>query len=178
MIIKQVDELKALVDEFSNFAKMPAADPTLNDLNDIMSEALVLYQEAHRHVDFSFCPDPAVPLFNLDRDQLKRAIINLLDNAVAAVGKKGSIQLETRYHPELQMVSIAVADDGRGIPAEDKPRLFEPYFSTKKSGTGLGLAIVATIIADHNGYVRVKDNLPRGTRFIIELPVTGSDSAS
>jgi two-component system nitrogen regulation sensor histidine kinase NtrY len=178
MIIKQVDELKALVDEFSNFAKMPAANPTPNNLNDIIGEALVLYQEAHRQVDFSFCPDNAAPVFNLDRDQLKRAIINMLDNAVAAVGKQGSIQLETHYHPELQMVSIAIADDGCGIPAEDKPRLFEPYFSTKKSGTGLGLAIVATIIADHNGYVRVKDNQPRGTRFIIELPVTGANSAS
>jgi two-component system nitrogen regulation sensor histidine kinase NtrY len=74
----------------------------------------------------------------------------------------------------MQMVSITVADDGCGIPTEDKPRLFEPYFSTNKSGTGLGLAIVATIIADHNGYVRVKDNQPKGTKFIIELPVAGS----
>jgi two-component system nitrogen regulation sensor histidine kinase NtrY len=175
MIIKQVDELKILVDEFSNFAKMPAATPTPNNLNDIISEALVLYQEAHRHINFSFRPDPRIPMFNLDRDQIKRSIINMLENAVGAISDHdGNIALETNYNRDMQMVSITVADDGCGIPTEDKPRLFEPYFSTKKSGTGLGLAIVATIIADHNGYVRVKDNQPKGTIFIIELPVAGS----
>ncbi|MDK2849171.1 MAG: two-component system, NtrC family, nitrogen regulation sensor histidine kinase NtrY [Desulfuromonadales bacterium] len=175
MIIKQVDELKILVDEFSNFAKMPAATPTPNNLNDIISEALVLYQEAHRHINFSFRPDPRIPMFNLDRDQIKRSIINMLENAVGAISDHdGNIALETNYNRDMQMVSITVADDGCGIPTEDKPRLFEPYFSTKKSGTGLGLAIVATIIADHNGYVRVKDNQPKGTKFIIELPVAGS----
>jgi len=95
----------------------------------------------------------------------------MLDNAVAAIDGTGRIRLETHYSQELQMVSLVIADDGCGIPAEDKPRLFEPYFSTKKSGTGLGLAIVATIIADHHGYIRVKDNPPKGTKFIVELPV-------
>lgn len=173
MIIKQVDELKILVDEFSSFAKMPAANPAPNNLNDIIGEALVLYQEAHRHINFSFRPDPDIPVFNLDRDQIKRSIINMLDNAVSAIAEEGNIALETRYNPDMRMASVTIADDGCGIPVEDKPRLFEPYFSTKKSGTGLGLAIVATIIADHNGYIRVKDNQPRGTLFIIELPVTG-----
>ena len=72
------------------------------------------------------------------------------------------------------MATFSITDTGCGIPPEDKPRLFEPYFSTKKSGTGLGLAIVATIISDHNGYIRVKDNYPKGTRFIIELPINGN----
>ncbi len=171
MIIKQVDELKILVDEFSNFAKMPSASPAPNNLNDIIGEALVLYQEAHRHIIFSFRPDTAIPVFNLDRDQIKRSIINMLENAVSAIGDEGHISLETQYNTDMQMASIMIADDGCGIPSADKPRLFEPYFSTKKSGTGLGLAIVATIIADHNGYIRVKDNQPKGTKFIIELPV-------
>lgn len=174
MIIKQVDELKTLVDEFSNFAKMPSANPAPNNLNEIIGEALILYQEAHRNISFAFRPDADIPVFNLDRDQIKRSIINMLENAVCAVNEEGTISLETHYNKDMQMASIIIADDGCGIPTEDKPRLFEPYFSTKRSGTGLGLAIVATIIADHNGYVRVKDNQPKGTKFIIELPVSGS----
>jgi len=171
MIIKQVDELKNLVNEFSNFARMPASNPTPNNLNEILSEALVLYQEGHRNIDFDFSQDPKVPIFNLDRDQIKRVVINLLDNAVSASDGEGRIELESSFNETLQMATFAVADYGCGIPPEDKPRLFEPYFSTKKSGTGLGLAIVSSIISDHNGYIRVRDNHPRGTRFIVELPV-------
>jgi len=177
MIIKQVDELKNLVNEFSSFARMPACNPTANSLNEIIAEALVLYQEGHKEIDFTFHPDPRLPLFSLDRDQIKRAIINLLDNAVGAIDGEGAVEVETGYNASLQMATFMVADTGCGIPTEDKPRLFEPYFSTKKSGTGLGLAIVASIISDHNGYVRVKDNYPRGTRFIVELPVGGGRSA-
>jgi two-component system nitrogen regulation sensor histidine kinase NtrY len=175
MIVKQVDELKNLVNEFSSFARMPASNPTPNNLNDIISEAMVLFQEGHRDIHFSFHPDTRVPLFNIDRDQIKRVVINLLDNAVGAIARDGAIEVETRYNKALQMVTFSVADTGCGIPPEDKPRLFEPYFSTKKSGTGLGLAIVSTIVSDHNGYIRVKDNQPRGTRFLVELPVNGNN---
>jgi two-component system nitrogen regulation sensor histidine kinase NtrY len=175
MIIKQVDELKNLVNEFSNFARMPASNPTPNNLNEIISEAMVLFQEGHKEINFSFFPDPRVPHFNIDRDQIKRVVINLLDNAVGAIDRNGTIEVESRYNEALQMVTFSVADTGCGIPAEDKPRLFEPYFSTKKSGTGLGLAIVSTIISDHNGYIRVKDNHPQGTRFVVELPVNGNN---
>ena len=174
MIVQQVEELKNLVNEFSSFARMPASNPTSNDLNEIIAEALVLYQEGHKGIDFSFHPDPRIPRFSLDRDQIKRVLINLLDNAVGAIRDEGAIELESNFNEPLQMVTFSVADTGCGIPAEDKPRLFEPYFSTKKTGTGLGLAIVATIISDHNGYIRVKDNYPRGTRFIVELPVNGN----
>jgi len=173
MIIKSVDELKTLVDEFSNFARMPASQLAANNLNEIIREALTLYQEAHRNVEFTFSADESVPLIQLDRDQIKRVLINLLDNAVAALEEQGDIRIETRYDRELRMATLTVADTGRGIPPEDKPRLFEPYFSTKKSGTGLGLAIVTTIIADHGGFIRVKDNEPRGTVFVIELPASG-----
>lgn len=171
MIVKSVDELKALVDEFSNFARMPAATPSPNDLNEIIREAATLFREGHRAIAFSFRADPTLPLLQLDRDQIKRVFINLLDNAVAAIDGQGRIDLETRYNPVLKMATVVVADTGHGIAAEDKPRLFEPYFSTKKSGTGLGLAIVNSVITDHHGYIRVKDNDPRGTKFIIELPV-------
>jgi len=171
MIIKSVDELKSLVDEFSNFARMPAAQPTPNNLNDIIREALTLYQEAHRSITFSFNGDDRIPLLMLDRDQIKRVLINLLDNAVAAIDGEGTVKVESSFNQELKMVTCVVADTGHGIAPEDRPRLFEPYFSTKKSGTGLGLAIVNSIISDHHGFIRVKNNEPTGTRFIIELPV-------
>ncbi len=171
MIIKSVDELKTLVDEFSNFARMPAAQPTPNNLNDIIREALTLYQEAHRTITFSFQADDSIPLLMLDRDQIKRVLINLLDNAVAAIAGEGTVSVESSCNHELKMVTFVVADTGHGISAEDRPRLFEPYFSTKKSGTGLGLAIVNSIISDHHGFIRVKNNEPAGTRFIIELPI-------
>lgn len=170
MIIHQVDELKNLVNEFSNFARMPATKPTPCNLNEIVSETLVLYQQGHKKIEFNLNQDPALPTANLDREQIKRVIINLLENAVAAMDGEGKVKLDTHFNPDLQMLTMTVADTGCGIPAEDKPRLFEPYFSTKKSGTGLGLAIVATIISDHNGYIRVRDNHPRGSKFIVELP--------
>lgn len=178
MIIKQVDELKNLVNEFSSFARMPASNLTPNLLNDVVAEALVLYQEGHKDIRFALKTDPQVPQFNLDRDQIKRVVINLLDNAVDAMAGSGEIELETAFNPALQMATLTIADSGCGILAEDKPRLFEPYFSTKKSGTGLGLAIVSTIISDHNGYIRVKDNYPKGTRFIVELPINGNANSA
>lgn len=177
MIVKQVDELKTLVNEFSNFARMPASNPEPNDLNEIISEALVLYQEGHKEIDFSFHKDHKLPIFDLDQEQIKRVVINLLDNSIDAMNGTGAIEIETGYNPALQMATFSIADTGCGVPAEDKPKLFEPYYSTKASGTGLGLAIVATVISDHNGYIRVKDNYPQGTRFIVELP-TGTTNAS
>lgn len=171
-IIKSVDELKTLVDEFSNFARMPAAQPSANNLNEIIREAQTLYQEAHRNIKFSFQADETLPQLQLDRDQIKRVLINLLENAVAAIDGGGQISIESSYNKELQMATCIVSDSGQGIAPEDRPRLFEPYFSTKKTGTGLGLAIVNSIITDHHGFIRVKDNLPKGTKFIIELPVS------
>jgi len=174
MIIKQVDDLKNLVNEFSSFARMPASNPSLNNLNDVLNEALVLFQEGHKEVHFQLQTDPYLPAFSLDREQIKRVAINLLDNAVAAVNgnANGQITVETSFNKDLKIATLKISDNGCGIPAEDKPRLFEPYFSTKKSGTGLGLAIVSTIISDHNGYIRVRDNEPQGTHFIVELPIT------
>jgi two-component system nitrogen regulation sensor histidine kinase NtrY len=178
MIIKQVDDLKNLVNEFSSFARMPASNPSPNNLNDVLNEALVLFQEGHKEIDFQLKIDTALPIFNLDREQIKRVVINLLDNAVAAVNGGGQINIETSFNEVLQIATLKVSDNGCGIMAEDKPRLFEPYFSTKKSGTGLGLAIVSSIISDHNGYIRVRDNDPQGTHFIVELPITSDVSQS
>ncbi len=169
-IIKQVEDLKNLVNEFSQFARLPAAELTANDLNEIVREALFLFKEGHKGIDFQFHKGEIPPL-ELDRDQIKRVLINLLDNAVAAVDVKGEIKISTFYNPSSGVVLLEVADDGCGLAPEVRARIFDPYFSTKKEGTGLGLAIVSAIVADHRGHIRVRPNEPKGTRFIIELPV-------
>jgi two-component system nitrogen regulation sensor histidine kinase NtrY len=174
VIISQVDDLKTLVNEFSNFARMPASNPEQGQLNDILSDVINLYREGHSEISFTLDLDSTLPEFDLDRDQIKRVCINLIDNALGAITDSGKIIIRSTFNSDLQMASFSITDNGCGIPAEDKPRLFEPYFSTKKAGTGLGLAIVATIISDHNGYIRVKKNTPKGTTFIVELPTSGN----
>jgi two-component system nitrogen regulation sensor histidine kinase NtrY len=169
-IVKQVEELKKMVNEFSNFARMPASEPTPNDLNEIIQEAVILFKEAHKNVRFEFTPRD-LPVFSIDRDQMKRVMVNLIKNSLAAFDGEGEIKIQTGYDPNLQVVRLEFSDNGIGIPDEDKGRLFEPYFSTRKTGTGLGLTIVNAIITDHNGYIRVRDNQPRGTTFQIELPI-------
>ncbi len=176
-IVRQVDELKALVNEFATFARLPAGEHTPEDLNALVEEAMVLFKEGHRDIAFSFDRDPALPLLPLDREGIKRAMINMLDNAVAACatanGETARIDVRTRYHRASGIVALEVADTGCGIAPDVRARLFEPYFSTKQGGTGLGLAIVSTIVADHRGFVRIKDNEPHGSRFVVELPVKG-----
>jgi two-component system nitrogen regulation sensor histidine kinase NtrY len=169
-IVKQVEELKGMVNEFSSFARMPASVLAPNHLNEIIQETLILFQEAHKNIRFQFVPHE-IPVLDIDRDQMKRVMINLIDNSITATGGDGEVRIQTDYDPKLRMVRVEVSDNGCGITEEDKSRLFEPYFSTKKSGTGLGLTIVNTIIADHQGYIRVRDNEPKGTTFLIELPV-------
>jgi two-component system nitrogen regulation sensor histidine kinase NtrY len=169
-IIRQVEELKNLVNEFAQFARLPTAELAVNDLNEVVREALFLYQEGHREIDFAFRPG-VIPALELDRNQMKRALINLLDNAVAAMDGKGQVEIATSYERALTKVCLEVADDGRGLPPDVRARIFEPYFSTKQDGTGLGLSIVSAIVEDHRGYIRVRPNEPKGTKFIIELPV-------
>ena len=184
-IIQQVDELKALVNEFAIFARMPAGEHTPQDLNRLLEEALVLYREGHREVDFTFAPATDVPVLELDREGLKRAIINVLDNAVyscAQVKKarsdfRGEVEVRTIYDRALDIVRLEIADNGTGMNTDVKARVFEPYFSTKADGTGLGLAIVSAIVADHSGFIRVRDNSPRGSRFIMEFPVRQQTAA-
>jgi len=170
-IIRQVDELKVLVDEFSNFARMPAVHPSPNDLNEVVRETVALYKTGEKDITYSVFTDETMPVVNIDRDQIKRAFINLFDNAVAALDGSGTITVRTTYDASLDLARVEVIDNGAGIRPEARERLFEPYFSTKRTGTGLGLAIVSNIISDHNGYIRVKDNPSGGTIFIIELPV-------
>ena len=171
MIVKQVEGLKKMVNEFSNLARLPEVNLTLNNLAEVIEEALAVYRSAHLHITFELNQITSVPMFLFDREQIKRALLNLLDNAVASIDDQGKIEVAISHDPAFKIVRIEVKDTGQGIPDELKPRLFEPYFSTKRSGTGLGLTIVHTIISDHQGFIRVKDNYPQGSIFVIELPL-------
>ncbi len=171
MIIDHVDLIRNLVNEFSTFARFPTAAPQPCQLPPIIEETVALYREGHPDIRFVLRIDEDIPLLNLDRQQFKQAMINLVDNAVAAVRNRGEITISAAHDPILKRVRLEVADDGTGIADRDKIRLFEPNFSTKKAGMGLGLTIVNSIVTDHNGMIRVQDNLPTGAKFVIELPV-------
>jgi two-component system nitrogen regulation sensor histidine kinase NtrY len=168
-IIKQVDEIKRLVTEFSDFARMPRIKKQQANIIDIASDTLVLYREGHKHITFSLDHDAIAP-FSFDPVQIKRVLINLLDNAVTVLSGGGTISTEIRMDKQEEVVRLTIRDDGPGMSEQVKLRLFEPYFSTRKSGTGLGLAIAHTIISEHNGTIRVRDNSPTGTVFTVELP--------
>jgi two-component system nitrogen regulation sensor histidine kinase NtrY len=179
-ITSQVETLKLLVNEFSNFARLPDAKPMPEDLNAIVGEAVASYKGTERVV-FATDLDPRLPTVDVDREQMRRILTNLIDNAIGAIRERlerepgaGCVELRTVHDAPLATVRLEVSDDGSGIRPADRHRIFEPYFSTKQHGTGLGLAIVSRIVADHHGYIRVHDNKPRGTRFIVELPVRGA----
>jgi two-component system nitrogen regulation sensor histidine kinase NtrY len=173
MIIDHVDLIRNLVNEFSAFARFPTADLASCDLPPIIEETVALYKEGHEMIQFEtqIEGDLPIPQMDLDRQQIKQAMINLVDNAIAAVKGQGRIQIKLVYYQSWDRLRIEVSDNGPGISDVDKARLFEPNFSTKKAGTGLGLTIVNTIIADHHGTISVEDQKPNGVRFIIELPV-------
>lgn len=170
-IIDHVSLIRNLVNEFSTFAKFPSANPVPCRIESIIEETIALYREGHPDVRFDLSVSKKLPEIHLDRQQMKQAMINLVDNAVGAMKASGDLSISVSHDPILKMVRIEVADTGPGITDEEKIRLFEPYFSTKQTGMGLGLTIVNSIVADHNGMIRVLDNHPRGARFVIELPV-------
>ena len=170
-IINQVDEIKKLVSEFSDFARMPKLKKERKDLGQLIQEVVILYQEAYKHLTIVCRIDPAVPAFSFDDVQIKRVLINLLDNAVSVLGDSGAITVTLESGDSVDQIRMLVADDGPGVPDEVKVRIFEPYFSTRKSGTGLGLAIAHTIISEHGGTIRAGDNTPAGTVFAVELPL-------
>ena len=169
-IIGEVESLKGLVDEFSQFARMPAPRAVPTELHAFLAETLALYDGLFASVEFEKQFDPTVTQVRLDPEQMKRVIINLVDNAIEAMGRQGAIVIETARDVPNSLVRIVVADTGPGIPAAERDKLFLPYYSTKGRGSGLGLAIVRRIVAEHGGSIDVTDNVPSGTRFIIELP--------
>ena len=169
-IIQEVDGLKQLVDEFSRFARMPALSLRPTDLARLLDGVIVLYRESHPALAITSAFSPDLPQIEVDPNQIKRAVLNLVDNAVEAVGQAGEVTVETVWLPEARRARIVVADTGPGIAQEDRERLFLPYFSTKATGMGLGLPIVHQIVIDHGGTIWLEDNLPQGSRFVLELP--------
>ncbi|HYA11831.1 MAG TPA: ATP-binding protein, partial [Thermodesulfovibrionales bacterium] len=168
-IIKEVEGLKRLVDEFSRFSKMPEIKKTPTHVPTLIDEVVNLYK-GFKGVEINASLPEDSPMVELDEEQFKRVMINIIDNAIYAISNKGRIDVRLSFELPSNIVSIDIADNGPGIRDEDKEKLFLPYFSTKKDGTGLGLAIANRIIAEHRGYIRVKDNEPKGTVFTIEIP--------
>jgi two-component system nitrogen regulation sensor histidine kinase NtrY len=169
-IVQEVDALKDLVDEFSQFARLPAANLVQGSLDDLIDQTLSLYDGVFSGVTIDRRLAVDLPSLRLDPDQMKRVLINLVDNAIEATEKKGTVVISTEFDRSQGRVRLGVADDGPGIPAEARDRLFVPHFSTKKRGSGLGLAIVSRIVQEHHGVIRVEDNRPHGARFVVELP--------
>jgi two-component system nitrogen regulation sensor histidine kinase NtrY len=175
-IVGEVEALKTLVDEFSQFARMPAPRRVPTDVHQLLASTLGLYEGLFQHVRIETLFAVSLPPVRLDPDQIRRVVINLLDNAIEAINQRGQIVVETRHDAALGAVRIVVGDDGPGIAPDERDKLFMPYYSTKKRGSGLGLAIVRRIVAEHGGTVEVGPNEPHGTRFTIELPSGDGDA--
>lgn len=175
-ILVQVDSLRVLVSEFSKFSRLAPIQAKPGNINTVVLDVVNLYRESYPDITFDTGGLTDVPEMLLDRDQMNRAIVNLVVNAVAAlegVSDPGWIGFRTVLLRDLQTIRVEVADNGCGIPSEHRERVLEPYFSTKPEGTGLGLAIVNQIVSDHGGYLRVGGREPRGTTIVIELPLRG-----
>ena len=171
-IIHEVDGLTHLVDEFSRFARMPVLTPRPTDVRQLIDGVASLYRESHPALSITTRHPDDLPLLEVDPDHIKRAVLNLVDNAVEAIGDSGTVRIETVHVADTGHARIIVADSGPGISAEDREKLFLPYFSTKVAGMGLGLPIVHEIVTEHGGTIWVEDNEPSGTRFVIEVPVS------
>lgn len=174
-ILREVDSLKSMVDEFSRFARLPNAQLENVNPNDIVRQAAALYEDRVQEVDIDLDLDPALPNSMADTEQLKRVFVNLIENAVEAFDKsqeQKKVVVHTRHDRARDIIVAEVSDNGNGIPPSDFQKLFQPYFSTKGRGTGLGLAIVRRIVSEHHGKINVVANTPRGAKFILELPVS------
>ena len=158
------------MDEFSQFARMPAPRAVATDVHALLDSALALYDGLLPNVRIERHYGAGLPRVSVDPEQMRRVVLNLVDNAVEAMGRAGTICISTEHDQGNNLLRIVVADDGPGIPPAERDKLFLPYYSTKQRGSGLGLAIVRRIVAEHGGAIDVADNVPRGTRFAIELP--------
>ena len=175
-IAREVAGLKALVDEFSRFARLPIAQPEATDLNEVVRHAVALYDERLDDVEIHTNLGGELPVALLDAEQIRRVFVNLIDNAMNALADAGNdkrIEITTSFDFTRHLLLAEVADTGHGIVPADFKRLFQPYFSTRGS-TGLGLAIVQKIILEHGGRIRAQANHPRGARFVLELPAMES----
>jgi PAS domain S-box-containing protein len=177
-IVQEVESLKTLLDEFAQFARFPAPKPAPSDLNEVVELGLGVFAGRLDGIELRKELSPGLPQVSIDREQFKRVIVNLVDNAAEAMRESHVRRLFVATHsPTPETVELIIADTGCGISPQDKEKLFLPYFSTKGRGTGLGLAIVSHVLADHNAHVRVEDNIPSGARFIVEIPAVNAAEA-
>ena len=176
-IDREVQSLNTLVSSFSDVARFPTIRPEANDINAVVRDAVGVFEGRLLEVDLKLETDPEIAPARIDPAAFKRAIVNLIDNAAEVLQQSWvkEIVVTTRGRPESGAVEVIVADSGPGISAENKERLFLPYFSTKNRGTGLGLPIVRSVVQEHSGTIRVEDNQPTGTRFVIELPAVAEE---
>jgi two-component system nitrogen regulation sensor histidine kinase NtrY len=179
-IVEEVSSLKNLVDEFVRFARLPAVSRVPNNMRELVDRTLALYEGRLDAVHVIVDVPAGLPLVLMDSLQMKRVLVNLLDNALEALAgqPEQELTLQCELVRDETMARLTISDTGRGIASEDKERLFTPYFSTRKNGTGLGLAIASRIVADHGGYIGVEPNSPKGARFVIELPLCQESSLS
>jgi signal transduction histidine kinase len=169
--------VKRLVDEFSQFSRLPSAEPVICEINDVVAGAMNVFEGRLEGIELTVELSPGLPHVNVDPEQFKRVIVNLVDNAAEAMqdAPVRALHVATRAGV-ADSVEIVVADSGCGITPDEKDKLFLPYFSTKDRGTGLGLAIVSHILAEHDASIRVEDNEPCGARFTVEIPVAQEES--
>jgi nitrogen fixation/metabolism regulation signal transduction histidine kinase len=179
-IVDEVSSLKHLVDEFVRFARLPTVARVPQSMRELVDRTLALYDGRMDGISLSVDVPQDLPLVLMDSMQMRRVLINVIDNALEAMSNQPERSL--RIHCDLArdstMARLTLEDTGTGILDEDRERLFTPYFTTRKDGTGLGLSISSRIVADHGGYIGVEPNVPRGTRFVIELPVCQESSLS
>jgi two-component system nitrogen regulation sensor histidine kinase NtrY len=169
-IVAEVESLKGLVNEFRDFARMPAPRVELTDLHALLSDVLAIYRGTTGDVELRARFAPSLPKVFVDPAKIHQVIRNLVNNSLEAMAGRGHIDVETHHVPSENRVRIVVADDGPGIPPDARDKLFLPHFSTKQRGSGVGLAIVRRIVEEHGGRIEVTDTSPQGTRFAIELP--------
>ena len=182
-IIEHVDSIKRLTDEFSRFARMPMLNLQQTDLTLLVNDVVLSYVENERGISFQAMVGEGVPEVEVDAEQIRRMLINLIDNSIRAIreerdetaglsGEAARVLVKLYVQQEQEKITLEICDTGPGVAVEDRARVFEPYFTRRSGGTGLGLAIVASIVAEHHGEVRVTDFSPRGTRMIISLPLS------
>lgn len=175
-ILDETASVKRLVDEFSQFSRLPAAQLILCDLNEVVAGGISVFEGRLENVELTIDLAAGLPPVMADPEQLKRVVVNLIDNAAEAMQESPVKSLLVQTRPGLvDSVEIVFADSGCGVTADEKEKLFLPYFSTKGRGTGLGLAIVSHILTEHNASIRVEDNKPSGARFSIEMPAAGTE---
>jgi two-component system nitrogen regulation sensor histidine kinase NtrY len=171
-IINEVESVKGLVNEFAQFARFPAAKPERALLNEVVESALAVFAGRLENIRLRVDLAHSLPPVMIDREQFKRVVINLVDNAAEAMQDSlvRNLDVVTQLGP-ADTIELVVADTGAGVSPEDREKLFVPYFSTKGRGTGLGLAIVNNILSEHRAHIRVENNSPVGTRFTVEIPM-------